>query len=248
MTRQHHEAGETLIELQTFADHAAEWLRTNWVKAAAGLLAIVAVTGIVAGLRAYRERQEFAASAALAEVQRAFLTTMGAQPGTLDFEEPANPETARTARRETSDKLLAMAAEHAGTAAAAQARIEAASLLAQAGNEERGLEVLRELTASGSMPPALAGLVELRIGHLEEAAGRWPEAAKAYQAAGEQRSFPLWPWALADAARAFVEAGEREQAVRIAERLRTEAPDAELPPHLQALLEELRVATGPAAS
>lgn len=245
MTRQQHEAGETLIELQSFADHAAEWLRANWTKVAALLLGVVVLAGAVAGVRAYRERQELAAATAVAAAQRDFLTKMGALPGTLDFEEPANPETAKTARREASDRMLALASEHPGTAAAVQARLEAAALLAQAGNGDRALEVLREVTAAGGNPAEITGLVELRIGQLEEAAGRWSEAAQAYQAAGEQRAFPLWPWALADAARALVEAGQREQAIRIAERLRTDAPDADLPPHLKAMLEELRAAGSP---
>jgi tetratricopeptide (TPR) repeat protein len=235
--------GETLLELQSFADSTAEWLRTNWIWPAGILLAVVVITGTIAGLRGWNEHSEVEAANAMAGVQREFLASMGAQPGTYAFEEPANPETGKGARRTAADKLLAVAKDHAGTEAAVQAQIEAGALLAQAGNGDQALEIWRGALAKGGISPALAALVQVRIAQVEESAGRWSEAAKAYQEAGEQREYPLWPWALADAARCLYEAGDRDQAVRIAERLRVDAPGAELPPHLSGLLDELR-ATG----
>lgn len=240
MTRPHHEAGETLVELQSLADRIGEWLGENWPKVAAGIAGLLLLTGAVAGIRSWREGRELAAATALAAAQRDFFAQMGAQPGSFEFEEPANPDTARSARREASDRLLGLAGDHAGTAAALQARIDAAALLVQAGNADRASEVLREARAESAGSPGLTGLIELRIGQIEEATGRWSEAAAAYEKAAEDRSFPLWPWAAADAARAHLEAGQRERAVRLAEQLRSEAPQAELPPHLRALLDELR--------
>ena len=238
--RRPHQAGETLIEIQSFADHLAEWLLANWIYAASVLGALLAVTAFAAGIHAWRDHRELAASNALATVEREFLASMGAQPGSSSFEEPANPETGRKARREGADRLLAVAKDHAGSGAAMHARIEAGALLARAGGEDRALELWRSVLGSGEAGPELAALVQVRIAQTEEAAGRWTEAAKAYLEAGEQRVYPLWSWALADAARCLLEAGDRDQAARIAERLRTDAPDAELPPHLDAMLQELR--------
>jgi tetratricopeptide (TPR) repeat protein len=235
-----HEAGETLLEIQSFADHLVVWLHANWIYPAAVVAVVVVVTGIAAGFHTWREHGELAAANAVAAAQRDFFASMGAQPGSFVFEEPANPETGKKARREAADRFQALAREHDGTAAAAQARIEAAALLAQAGNTDQAIELWRGVLASGATGPELAALVQVRIAQTEEAAGRWSEAAKAYQAAGEQRAYPLWSWALADAARCLLEAGDRDQAVRIAERLRTDAPDVELPPHLADLLQDLR--------
>ena len=247
MARRHpHEAGETLIEIQSFADHFAEWLRVHWKIPAAVLAAAIVIAGAAAGLQAWRDHRELAAAGAVAAADREFLAAMGAQPGTSTFEEPANPETGKKARREAADRLLEVARAHAGTGAAVQARIEAATLLAQAGAADQAVDLWREVLASGEAGPELTALVQVRIAQADEVAGRWAEAAKAYQEAGEQRAYPLWAWALADAARCLVEAGDRDQAARIAERLRTDAPDVDLPPHLAALLEDLRSAA-PAA-
>lgn len=241
-----HEAGETLLEIQSFADGAAEWIREHWIIPAGILAAIVVLTGLLAGLRGWREHEELAAADGLATIQRSYLATMGAQPGSTVFEEPANPETGKKARRETADALVAFAKEHSGTAAAALAQLEAGTLLAQAGNGDQAIELWRPVLAEGQVSPELKALIHVRIAQADEAAGRWADAAKAYQEAGEQRAYPLWPWAMADAARSLVEAGQRDQAVRIAERLQVDAPAVELPPHLAGLLEELRSSAVPA--
>lgn len=244
MRRHEPHAGETLTEIQSLADRLGEWLSRNWIYPTAVLGVVLALTGLGAGIYAWRDRAELKAADAVARVEREFLAAMGAQPGAREFEEPANAETARKARTEAADKLLAIAREHPRTSAALQAQMEAGELLAKAGNGAQALELWRGLLATGDVSPELQALILVRIAQTEEEAGRWSEAAKAYLAAGEQRAYPLWPWALADAARSLVEAGDRDQAVRIAQRLRIDAPQQELPPHLAALLEELQ-AQGP---
>jgi tetratricopeptide (TPR) repeat protein len=245
--RTEHHAGETLLEIQSLADHLAEWLHENWIYPAGVLAALLALTAIAAGVHTWREHRELEAANAVATITREYLTGMGAQAGSFAFEEPANPETGKKLRRETADKLLAAATEHAGTGGAVQAQIEAGALLAQAGNGDQAIEIWRKSLGSGAVSPELAAIIQVHIAQAEEAAGRWNEAAKAYGEAGEQRAYPLWAWALADSARTLVEAGQRDQAVRIAERLRSDAPQAELPPHLVALLEELRAGAAPEA-
>lgn len=242
------EAGETLIELQSLADSIGNWLRENWIWPAAALVGVIVVTGAVAGVLAHREGKELEASNALAAVQRQYLAAMGAEPGSTVFTEPANPETGKKARREAADGFVAVADEHPGTAAATLARIDAGTLLAEAGSPDRALELWREALADGSVGPELRAMLQVRVAQADEAAGRWAEAAKSYQEAGEQRAYPLWPWALADAARCLVEAGDRPAATRLAERLQADAPEAELPPHLSGLLDELRAGATPAAS
>ena len=51
--------------------------------------------------------------------------------------------------------------------------------------------------------------------------------------------FPLRDDALADAARCWAEAGKPDQALAIYQRLKTESPDLQLAPHVEARLEEL---------
>lgn len=245
--RQPEEAGHTLMELQSFSDKAGDWLRENWMVAAGIVGAVLLVTALVAGLRAWHEQQELDAASAMAAVEREFLQRMGAEPGARGFQEPANPQVGLDARRDAATRLLDVAREHGGTEAAALARLQAGQLLLEAGNEAKAIETWQALAASDDLRPDLAAMVQVRIAQAEEARGRWQQAAEAYAAAGADRGFPLWAWALADAARAWVEAGDRAEAVRLAEQIRAEAPALELPPHLAAQLDELR-ATGADAS
>jgi hypothetical protein len=92
----------------------------------------------------------------------------------------------------------------------------------------------------------LRGLALERLAAGYENRGSWAEAAAAHEEASAIESFPLRYFAMANAARSFAAAGERETAVALAARVGTEAPELELPEALSAKLDELRAASGAA--
>jgi hypothetical protein len=72
------------------------------------------------------------------------------------------------------------------------------------------------------------------------------EAAAEHEKAGELPGFPLRYFALSDAARCYAQAGQRDRARELLERIETEAKDVyQLPPEQRALLRELRVSQPP---
>jgi tetratricopeptide (TPR) repeat protein len=208
-----------------------------------------------------RDRRETRASAAVARVQAAYLSAMGAAPGSFEVVEPANPETGRGAapgsfevvepanpetgrqvRQELVARFLEVADEHAGTASAVTARMEAAALQDQAGAPEAALENWARAASEAKDESALKGLALVRLARALESRSRWEEAGVAHQEAGGIEEMPTRILALADAARCFAEAGDVERALAVFERIETEAPDAALPAHTKARLLELRAA------
>ena len=88
----------------------------------------------------------------------------------------------------------------------------------------------------------IRAFAQVRIGAAQEAAGRFAEAGDAYAAAGEITGYPLRFDALADAARSYSRAGNRDGALAAFTRIEMEAPDYQLPPYLRARRAELRSA------
>ena len=87
---------------------------------------------------------------------------------------------------------------------------------------------------------ALRGLALERLARGREATGDFAGAAAAFEEASAIADFPLRYYALADAARTRMLAGERDRAAALAERLQNEAPDLRLPDHVKTRLDELR--------
>jgi tetratricopeptide (TPR) repeat protein len=238
------QATETLHEIESVFDRASAWMAANPVPVLAVLGGVLLIAAVVGVTRYLGQRSAHEGSAAVAAVQTSYLEAMGAQPGAIDVPEPANPETARSVRLEHAERFLEVAADHEGTAAAVEARVEAADLLEQVGEEERAREVWREAVREAPAGTVLRGLALQRYAAALERAGSLEEAATAFDEAGDIQAFPGRWLALAQAARLWSEAGRPQDAVAIADRLHEEAPPGTIPPHLQARLQTLRAAAG----
>ncbi len=83
------------------------------------------------------------------------------------------------------------------------------------------------------------GLLLQRLAQALEDAERWDDAAARHQEAADLRDYPLRHWALADAARCRLQAGDREGAHALYERLGQQAPDLRLPDHQRSQMREL---------
>lgn len=242
MARRTHLASEGFIDPESYADRLLDWISANLV--ALVILAVLLLIGVAgyAGWRTWRSSQEEVAAAALGAAEREYLTSMGAEPASYEFSEPANPETAKRNRAAAVDRLLAVAKQYEGRRAATMARIEAGSLLSEIQQPGRAIEVWGGALAGAAAHPDLRALVQERIAQAHESLGHWKEAAEAYAAAAEIPGYPLHAWTLANAARCYAAAGDADQAQTFANRVQAEAPNAELPPYLTARLQEIRAA------
>lgn len=236
------QATKALEEIESVFDRIARWFAEHPRQVLALLGAILVTAAVYAVWDWGRDRSEMRASAAVARVQNAYLSAMGASPGSFEVVEPANPETGRQVRREFVVQFLEVAEEHAGTASAVAARMEAAALQDQAGDPEAALESWRRAATEAKDRSALRGLALVRLARALESRSRWEEAGGAHEEAGGIEKMPTRHQALGDAARCFAEAGEVERALAIFERIESEAPDLVLPAYTRVRLLELRAA------
>lgn len=236
------QATETLHEIDSAFDRAAHWVGENPIPVLLVLGALLAVAAGIGGARYLSRASAQEASAAFAVVQQSYLEAMGAQPGSLEVVEPANPEAARTVRLDHIERFLQVASEHEGTTGAVEARLEAADLLERVGEPARALEVWRAAAEGAPGGSALRGLALTRYAAALEREGSLEPAAEAYGEAGAIQDFPGRWLALGQAARVWLEAGRPQDARALADRLAEEAPEGALPAHLDARLETLRAA------
>jgi len=244
MARKHQPvASEALDEIQGVADKLGAWVQENLrvvVLAIAGLLIAAGAASYVASGRIRSEEQ---ASSALSETRTAYLSAMGAPPGAIEVPKLANEDAARRIREEYSEKFGAVADAYRGTVSGALARMEVAQLAIEAGDFDRALALFDEILADDPPSPALRGLVLQSAGQALEDAGRWEEAAARHQEAAAIADYPLYAWALADAARCLGMAGDREGARALYARLDDEAPDLRLPDHQRVEKRELEASS-----
>ena len=200
---------------------------------------ILALTGAVGLARWWGERGELRASEAVAEVREGFLQAMGAPPGAGSFTEPANAETARKAREEFAASFAKVAEAHPGTAGAVEAWLETGNLQEQLGQEDAAIEAWKRAVAEAPAASPIRGLALERLATGYESKGAFAEAGAAHEQAAGIAAFPLRHYAMADAARCFAAAGERDRAVALADRVLSEAPDLPLPDHVRSRLDEL---------
>lgn len=232
-------ATETLQEIESVFDRVARWVGEHPVEVLAALGAVLVTAAAIGGWQVMEQRAERSASAAVAEIEQSYLEAMGAPPGSLQVPEPANPETAQAVRREHAARFLEVAEEHAGTAAAVSARLEAGDLLEEAGDEAQALEIWQAAVRDAPAGSALRGLALTRYGAALEGRQDMEAAAQAYEQAGAIRAYPARWLALAQAARLWGELGQTGQALDLHVRLREEAPAGSIPAHIQAQLRTL---------
>jgi tetratricopeptide (TPR) repeat protein len=247
--RRKDQPADTLEELESIGERLAQWVGANPVIVLGIAGAILVAAASFGGYRAWSRSQAHAGSAALATLHSEFVAAMGGKATDVEVPEPANPETAKNVRTEYADKYLALAKEWSGSPTGALALLEAGQLFAKLGNADRALEIFQQAAAEAPPRSPIRGIADSRVGHLLEEKGDFEAAAKAHEAAAAIPDFPLRVDALADAARCWAEAGKPDQALAIYQRLKTDSPDLQLAPHVQARLDELeaRNFSGPPA-
>jgi len=235
-------AAVALDEIESQGDRLVAWVTENpkpILGTAAAIILVAAVWGISAQMA---ESKLDASAAALAQVQEEYRVAMGASPGAIEIPEPANPETARSVRADFVTRYEAVAEEHAGEKAAALALIEAAGLEIELGQPDAALARYDQILATLDENDVIRAFALVRLGGLHESQDRFAEAGDAYAAASEIAGYPLRFEALADAARVYATAGNRDAALAAFARIEAEAPDFQLAPYLSATKSELGAA------
>ncbi len=231
---------DMIEEFESAADRLASWIASNVWLVGGVLVVVLGTAGAWGGYRSWSQGREDAASNALDQTRTAYLFAFGAQPGTLEEPELANPALAEAIRDDYVGEFKAVAEEHSGTVAGTLALFEAAELLNQLGRPQQTEESWRQALDSASGNPGLFGILQQRVAQAHEARQAWTEAAEAHQEAGHTAGYALRHWALVDAARCYAAAGDPERALALYEEVEREAPDLNLPDHLRAQFRELR--------
>jgi tetratricopeptide (TPR) repeat protein len=235
-------AADPIDGLNAQVDHLAGWVARHR-RVALGGAAVVLLAAAGWGVwETVSTRRELRASAALSRAQAEFRQAMGAAPDAREVTEPANPELATRARRDSAASLLAIAEEHPGTRAGVVARLLAGNRLWELGEAQPALDAWEAARRAASSRSPLRALVLLRLAEAHEAQGRFAEAAAAFEEAGGIEAYPLRYTALGDAARCFAEAGDVPRALALFDRIESEAPETILPDHVRTRLRELRAA------
>jgi tetratricopeptide (TPR) repeat protein len=233
---------DVIEELESGAEHLAQWIADHRVAVAAAVAAALLIAGAWSGWQSWVGRRESLASNALSDVRSEYLRAMGAAPGDLEVPEPANPEAARSIRQDYAGRFQAVAEKHKGTVAGAMAWMDVAELRDAAGDSELSEQAWKQALAQAPHNPVLEGLLRQRTAQVQEDHGNWAEAAAAHEAAGNLEKFPLRYWALLDAARCFDSAGNSARALELYHRVQQEAPDLPVPAHLRTRFRELEAA------
>ena len=237
-------AAETLDEIQGSADRFAEWIHENMTLVFGGIATLLVVSGVGAWVSSAGDASELEASTELHEAKSRFLKAMGTSFGALEIPELANPAAAEQIRADYVAELEGISEAYAGTTAEFLAQLQVGYLDHRDGKLEEALATYDALARAGGQPEALLGLAIQRAGQVLEDLGRWDEAAARHEEAAALENFPLRYWALADAARALVEAGELELALAHYARIEDEAPEVRLPDAQRAAARELKALQG----
>lgn len=236
-------AAETLEEIESAADRLSEWVQEHFRALIAGVAVLLVGAGVGSAIVSSQRGAEQEASAALEKARGDYLSAMGAGPDALEVPELANPEAAAQIREEYRARFGEVAEEYSGTVAGTLAAIEGARLAGDAGDAEAARTALESALESAPDGP-VRGMLLQRLAQRLEGEGQWAEAAAHHAQAAEQGDYPLRGWALADAARCHAEAGDRDTALALYERVKSEMPELQLPPHLRRQYFELRGSAG----
>lgn len=245
MTQQRKDApADTLEELESLGERLAQWVGANPAIVLATAAVILLLAAAIGGYRAYSHSRVEKASAALAAIRSEFVTAMGGKPTDAEVPEPANPETARSIRTDFAQRYVSLADDWSGTPTSPLALLEAGQIYDQIGNRDKALELwTRAVTGAPAQSPVV-GVIQSRIGHLQEDLGNAEAAAQAHEAAAAVPGYPLRIDALADAARTWADAGKPERAIELYRKIRADAPETQLAPHVEARMQELEARTG----
>lgn len=239
---------ELIDEIESGAERMATWIGENaWAVGIA--LVVVLGAALTWGIySSWEDRREETASNALDAVQSAYYAALGAGPLAREEPELANAAAANEIREEYLERFLAVAEAHQGTVAGTLALFDAAQIQTRLNREDADDAVWQRALTESAGNPGLHGLVQQRIAAAHEDRGDWTAAAQAHEAAGGIDGYPLRYWALVDAARCWVAAGENAKALELYERVEVAQPDLPLPQHLKIQRGELKASEPSAAA
>jgi tetratricopeptide (TPR) repeat protein len=189
------------------------WLTDHAREVTIAIVAFLVVGGGSAAIYEYAQRQESAAHAALAQVERQFVADSGISPGDRTAAGRVDSERARKARETALAQLDAVIDEHSGTNAASVATIRAAEMEVDLDQLEAANTRLATLIEDLSDNDGLRGIALRLQGYVLETLDRDTEAAAAYAAAGAVTGYGDRAGVWLAAAGAFERAGENQQAV-----------------------------------
>lgn len=235
---------DTFEELEELGHGLVDWVQEHLLLLAGGAVAILAIAAVVGGTQSWRRAQVDEASAAIAELRRDFVQAMGGSATDTEVPEPANPERAREVREDFGTRFAELSRQYAGTGAGALAALEAGGLYLTLGFPEQALDLWQEGARSTDANSALRAILESRVGHLLEDAGRFDEAARAHEVAGGIGAYPMAANALGDAVRCWLAADEPDEALRVYEQIETDYPAAQLPDYVIGPVQQLRARRG----
>ncbi len=179
------------FDLDDSASNLADWLKAHGRQVGFGALGVAAVAGVLWVVRAQNERNEMTASQQLATAQR----SVGSGNLTVAAEE-----------------LKKLGERYGSTRAGSDANVLLAQVHLQQGKADEALKVLGALSTSGpnaSSVFALRGAAQEQLGKFEDAAAAYLRASESTVLEAEAESFK------SDAARAWLAAGKREEALKI---------------------------------
>jgi tetratricopeptide (TPR) repeat protein len=235
------DAPETMLEeVASLGERLVAWVAANAVPVGAVVVASLIGIGTYGVYQNLHKAREARAADALEQVRSDYLKAMGADPGAIDVPELANPKAQRQINEEYAVRFREVAADHEGTVAGVLAALELGNVLAATGDLESPLETWNTALAELPRGSSLRGVLLQRMAQAHEDAGRWSAAAARHEQAGGVKSFPLRYWSLADAARCYLAAGERERARVLFDQVAREAPDLRLPAHIRVLMREVQ--------
>jgi len=229
----------TLEELESLSQRLAFWLESNWLRVVAVAAVVLLGAAIAGAVTTWRRHQVEVASAAVADLRREFVVAMGGEPGDVEIPEPANPERAERVRREFVSRFTETARQYPGSAASAVALLEAGEIYLELGAPHEALALWQEGVLGLPWNSALRAMLLDRTGPLLESEDRFAEAAEAYEAAAAIEAYPMRYYALAEAARCWLEADQPEAALAIYRRFEREAPEFAIPDYIEGPLREL---------
>jgi tetratricopeptide (TPR) repeat protein len=232
------QATETLEEIDSLFDRAAQWIGEHPKPVLGSLGGILALAAVIGGVQSFQAIRGDEAATAVAAVQGEYLTALGAPPGTFTVVEPANPERALQIRTTYAARFIEAAEAHPGSAAAVTAHLEAAELLVATGDDIAAREAIRAAIAGAPPGSDLEALARLRLASALEDAADPAGAAAEYERVGAIDGFPDQASALANAARCWLDANDTERALATFGRI--DVTDmASIPAHTRARLREL---------
>jgi tetratricopeptide (TPR) repeat protein len=217
-TRQHTDTDSRLAGLDARIQDFLAWITDHHRAFLAALGALVLLVAIAAAWWEVSRSRRAAASAELAAIEAGFVTEMGSDRTAAMVSEPANPETAKSAREAALAKFESFAQAHGNSDLANDARLRSAELEVDLGRLAAADSRLADLVANlDDRDPRKAMALRLR-GYVLEELDRPQEAAALYEAGGALESYPARALLWLAAARTHMRIGANENALAALDR------------------------------